>query len=232
VSHPTAASAGSKDEIAREGKPAVDTHRHSGRVVPVTGAGSGIGRAAAIRFAEEGGRVATDVVAEGLGDTLKAVVDAGHDAEAVRADVTVQADVDRMVAEVGGRIDVLVNNAGTMDHFVPVTELDDTAWDRVVAVNLTGAMRLRRALSPPMREADRGVVNVASIGGLSGAVAGTAYVASKHGVIGLTRSVAAPVRRRRRTLQRGVPRRCGDQHRRERRADGRVGVSPSGEVVH
>ena len=130
--------------------------------------------------------------AEGLADTLKAVVDAGHDAEAIRADITVQADVERIVAEIGEHIDVLVNNAGIMDHFVPVTELDDSTWDRVIAVNLTGAMRLCRAVLPAMRRAGRGsVVNVASIGGLTGAVAGTAYVSSKHGVIGLTRSVAA-----------------------------------------
>ena len=171
--------------------------RHQGRRSRRDGPGQhhlvGIGRATAIRFAEEGARVvASDVDAEGLADTLKAVVDAGHDAEAIRADITVQADVERIVAEIGERIDVLVNNAGIMDHFVPVTELDDSTWDRVIAVNLTGAMRLCRAVLPAMRQAGRGsVVNVASIGGLTGAVAGTAYVSSKHGVIGLTRSVAA-----------------------------------------
>jgi len=171
----------------------MDTQRHAGRVVLVTGAGSGIGRAALLRFAAEGAHVVgVDVDQDRLTESLKAVIDAGHEARVVRADVSVQADIDRVLSEVGTAVDVLVNNAGIMDHFVPVTDLDDATWERVLAVNLTGAMRLCRATLPAMREAGRGaVVNVASIGGLTGWVAGTAYVASKHGLIGLTRSVAA-----------------------------------------
>jgi NAD(P)-dependent dehydrogenase (short-subunit alcohol dehydrogenase family) len=78
-----------------------------------------------------------------------------------------------------------------MDFFLPVTDMDDASWDRVMAVNLTGPMRLCRAVLPFMRAAGKGaIVNVSSIGGLTGSVAGTAYVASKHGMIGLTRSIA------------------------------------------
>jgi NAD(P)-dependent dehydrogenase (short-subunit alcohol dehydrogenase family) len=159
----------------------------------VTGAGSGIGRSTAIRFAAEGARVvATDVDADGLAETVKAIANAGHDAAEVWGDITDQADVERITSALGAPLDVLVNNAGIMDHFQPITELDDATWDRVLAVNVTGAMRLCRATLPAMRAAGHGaVVNVASIGALTGWVAGTAYVASKHAVIGLTRSIAA-----------------------------------------
>lgn len=171
----------------------MDTRRHAGRLAVITGAGSGIGRGTAIRFAEEGAQViATDVDAEALAETLKIIEVAGYQAQAVTGDVTAQADIDRIAARLpGGRVDVLANVAGIMDFFLPVSELDDATWDRVIAVNLTGVMRLCRALLPAMRQAGHGViVNVASIGGLTGAVSGAAYAASKHGLIGLTRSIA------------------------------------------
>jgi NAD(P)-dependent dehydrogenase (short-subunit alcohol dehydrogenase family) len=130
--------------------------------------------------------------ADGFATTLKSIEDAGHRAQMVTADVTVPADIDRIVAQLpDGRVDVLANIAGIMDYFLPVSELDDATWDRVIGVNLTGVMRLCRAVLPAMRDAGHGaIVNVASIGGLTGSAAGTAYTASKHGVIGLTRSIA------------------------------------------
>jgi NAD(P)-dependent dehydrogenase (short-subunit alcohol dehydrogenase family) len=167
--------------------------RYAERVALVTGAGSGIGRAVAVRLAAEGAHVVgCDVDAEGLAVTRKAIEESAGVATTVVADVSVQADVDRIVAALpGGRVDLLANVAGIMDFFLPVTEIDDEMWDRVMAVNVTGPMRLSRAVLPLMKAAGRGaIVNVSSIGGLTGAVAGTAYVTSKHALIGMTRSIA------------------------------------------
>jgi NAD(P)-dependent dehydrogenase (short-subunit alcohol dehydrogenase family) len=167
--------------------------QYQGRVALVTGAGSGIGQAVAVRLAAQGARVVgCDVDAEGLAGTRKLIVDAGGQVTTVVADVTEPADVDRLVAALpDGRVDLLANVAGVMDFFLPVTEVDDETWDRVMAVNVTGPMRLSRAVLPLMRAAGGGaIVNVASIGGLTGAVAGTAYVTSKHALIGMTRSIA------------------------------------------
>ncbi|MET7426325.1 SDR family NAD(P)-dependent oxidoreductase [Dactylosporangium sp. NPDC005555] len=166
--------------------------RYTGRVALITGAGSGIGQATVLRLAAEGAIiVGCDVDAAGLEATGKLLAVEGLQAELVTADITEQADVDRVVAALqGAPVDLLANVAGIMDHFLPVTDLDDAVWDRVIAVNLTGPMRLCRAVIPAMRAAGGAVVNVSSIGGLTGSVAGTAYTSAKHGLIGLTRSLA------------------------------------------
>ena len=167
--------------------------RYAGRTALVTGAGSGIGQATVLRLATEGATiVGCDIDTAGLDATGKLLTADGLRAELLPADITVQADVDRVVAALQGTpVDLLANVAGIMDYFLPVTELDDAVWERVVAVNLTGPMRLCRAVIPAMRAAGGGaVVNVSSIGGLTGSVAGTAYTSAKHGLIGLTRSLA------------------------------------------
>jgi NAD(P)-dependent dehydrogenase (short-subunit alcohol dehydrogenase family) len=159
-------------------------------VAIVTGAGSGIGLAITERFLAEGARVVAGDIAEAHLTTLQGL----SGVTAVRADVTVQADLDRLVATAAGlgRLDIVVNNAGIMDRFLPVGEVDDDLWERVLAVNLTAPMRLARAALPAMLRAGHGVIiNIASVGGLAGARAGAAYVSSKHGVIGLTRNIAA-----------------------------------------
>lgn len=107
------------------------------------------------------------------------------------ADVTKQEDVERVVAAAGSRIDVLANVAGIMDHFLPLGDVDDETWDRVMAVNVTGVMRLSRAVLPLMLEAGGGaIVTVASKASLGAGAAGVAYTTSKHAVIGLVKRIA------------------------------------------
>ncbi|GAA3453460.1 SDR family NAD(P)-dependent oxidoreductase [Dactylosporangium matsuzakiense] len=169
------------------------TQRYSGRVALVTGAASGIGRATVLRLAHEGAHVVgCDIDTAGLEATGKLLAHDGYTATLLAADITDPGGVQHVVdALPGGDIDLLANVAGIMDHFLPVTELDDDTWEHVLAVNLTGPMRLCRAVIPAMRTNGAGaIVNVASIGGLTGSVAGSAYTAAKHGLVGLTRSLA------------------------------------------
>lgn len=164
--------------------------RFTGKTVIVTGAGSGIGRAVATRVAREGGRVvAADVDADRL-TALAEELD-GHDVRVAVGDVAAAATVAALIEAAGGRVDGLANVAGIMDGFLTPAEIDDATWDRVFAVNLTGPMRLTRAVLPGMIAAGAGaVVNVASEAALRGSAAGAAYTASKHALIGYTKNVA------------------------------------------
>jgi NAD(P)-dependent dehydrogenase (short-subunit alcohol dehydrogenase family) len=160
------------------------------QVAIVTGAGSGIGLAITRGFVAKGIRVVGADVAPDHLATLEAI----SGVKAVHADVTSRDDVERLVstARGEGRVSILVNNAGIMDAFLPVGEVTDELWERVLAVNLTGPMMLARAALPAMLEAGHGVIiNISSVGGLAGGRAGAAYTASKHGLIGLTRNIAA-----------------------------------------
>jgi NAD(P)-dependent dehydrogenase (short-subunit alcohol dehydrogenase family) len=161
--------------------------RFTGKTVIVTGAGSGIGRATALRLAAEGATViAADVNQDAL-DKLAAEIDV----RAVAGDLTSNEVIDRVVAAADGTVHGLANVAGIMDGFVPAGEIDDAAWDRVMSVNVTAPMRLIRAVLPVMIAKGGGaIVNVASEAGLRGSAAGAAYTTSKHAVIGLTRNVA------------------------------------------
>jgi NAD(P)-dependent dehydrogenase (short-subunit alcohol dehydrogenase family) len=170
----------------------MDSSRHTGRVAIVTGASSGIGRATIFRLAAEGARViGCDVNDNTIEETRTALTEAGVDATLLKADITDQGDVGRIVAEAGDRIDILANVAGIMDHFLPLDEVDDATWDRVLAVNLTGVMRLSRAVLPLMKAAGGGaIVTVGSKASLGAGASGVAYTSSKHGVIGLIRHIA------------------------------------------
>jgi NAD(P)-dependent dehydrogenase (short-subunit alcohol dehydrogenase family) len=171
----------------------------AGSSVIVTGGGSGIGRAAALQFAREGARV---VVADLNAETAQAVVEeiqaAGGTAEAVAGDLSEQAVVDQVVstAVAGfGSLDVLVNNAGIMDQMSAAADVSDAEWERVIRVNLTAPFLLTRAALPHMLANGKGaIVNVASEASLRGSAAGTVYTVSKHGIVGLTKSVAVMYR--------------------------------------
>lgn len=166
------------------------TPRFAGRTAIVTGAGSGIGRATAVRLAAEGARViGTDISQARLDDLGGELVGTGY--VSVVGDISAEETVHGILAVANGRVDALANVAGIMDGFLPPHELDDATWERVMNTNVTAIMRLTRAVLPLMRDAKSGsIVNVTSEAGLRGSAAGTAYTTSKHAVIGFTKSTS------------------------------------------
>jgi NAD(P)-dependent dehydrogenase (short-subunit alcohol dehydrogenase family) len=164
--------------------------RFEGRTAIVTGAGAGIGKATALRLAEEGARVIATDVDSGRLDTLVAER-ADLDLATVAGDITNVATIDATISACAGRVDVLVNNAGILDSFLPTAEVDDETWARVMAVNVTAMMRLTRAALPLMMQARAGsIVNISSEAALRATTAGVAYTTSKHAVVGFTKSTA------------------------------------------
>ena len=167
----------------------------AGKVALVTGASSGIGRATALAFARQGAKV---VVAarrlEQCEETVSLIREAGGEAMSWRCDVAKSADVQALVeATIAafGRLDYLFNNArieGTT--FTPVAEYTEDAWAQVIAVNLSGVFLCTKYAIPHLVKTKGAIVNMASIAGLSGGRMGAAYYASKHGVVGLTKSTA------------------------------------------
>jgi len=164
---------------------------YEGKTAIVTGAAIGIGRATATVLAARGARVVMCDVNEELAVTADVITAHGGDVVAVTADVSAQTDVDRVVAAANGRVDLLANVAGIADYFLPIGDLDDATWQRIIDVNLGGTMRFMRAAIPIMEAAGGGaIVNIASVAGIGGGGGGSAYTASKHGVVGLTKSAA------------------------------------------
>src|SRR5215207_9281157 len=170
-------------------------HDFKGQVALITGAGSGMGLATAKAFAEAGAAV---VLADFKEDAVKAaaaeLVAAGHKAIAVRCDVAdddqVAAMVDRTVAEFG-RLDAAFNNAGVMARIAPTAESTREEWDRVIGINLRGVWScMKHELRQMERQGSGAIVNNDSVGALTGNPGIGAYIASKHGVIGLTRTAA------------------------------------------
>ena len=166
--------------------------RYEGRVVLVTGGGSGIGRATVHRLVDEGARVlATDISEEGLDGTAGAASRPGAVTTLV-GDVTDPAHAPAAVTAamaLDGRLDTLVNAAGIL-RFEHSHEADMDAWDRILAVNLTGTFRFCRAAIPALLDGGGAIVNVASTSSLFGHPWAAAYASSKGGVLALTKTLA------------------------------------------
>ena len=165
------------------------------QVAVVTGAGSGLGRGIARALAARGARVAAVDLDEGTArETAQMIATAGGRAIAVQADTSRAEDVDRAVTAAVrdlGPLDVMVNNAGVLDGYFNVDELDDKVWRRVIDIDLTGVfLGCKRALAEMLPRGHGRIVNMASVAGLNGTGGGAAYVAAKHGVVGLTRQMA------------------------------------------
>ncbi|MDX2683752.1 SDR family NAD(P)-dependent oxidoreductase [Streptomyces soliscabiei] len=171
------------------------------RGVVVTGAGSGIGRATALRFAQLGDKVlVAELNADGAEAVVKEIEAGGGTARAVVGDLSDQHTADEVISaavEAFGGLDVLVNNAGIMDTMTATADVSDAEWERVIRINLTAPFLLTRAALPHLLARGNGaIVNTASEAALRGSAAGTAYTVSKHGIIGLTKSTAVMYRDR------------------------------------
>lgn len=169
--------------------------RFTDKVVFVTGAASGIGRAAAIAFAADGARVAIlDRSADALEKVKSSVESAGGEVLTVVCDVSSPDQVEDAVDQVVhrfGRLDVAFNNAGVENKAAPVHEIDLAEWDRILNINLRGTfVCMKHELAQMVKQGGGVIVNTSSGAGIRGVAGGAAYAASKHAIIGLTRSAA------------------------------------------
>lgn len=165
------------------------------KVAIITGASSGIGESTALLFADHGAKVViADIDEEGGKRVMKLITDKGGEAIFVKSDTSVSNDSQRTVEkakEAFGRVDIAVNNAGVGGDSAPVAEYDITAWDKTIGINLSGVFYGMHYQIPAMLEHGGGsIVNIASILGQVGFATSSAYVAAKHGVVGLTKNAA------------------------------------------
>jgi NAD(P)-dependent dehydrogenase (short-subunit alcohol dehydrogenase family) len=165
------------------------------KVAIVTGAGSGIGRAIALRYSEEGARViVSDIDNAGGRETVAEIAERGGEAYYVCADVSNPREQEILVAEAVNRFGALhiaCNNAGVAGPSAPTGEYPVEGWNHVIAVNLSGVFYGMRCQIPAMLESGGGaIVNIASILGRVGSRGAPAYVAAKHGIVGLTENAA------------------------------------------
>jgi NAD(P)-dependent dehydrogenase (short-subunit alcohol dehydrogenase family) len=167
-----------------------------GKVALVTGGTSGIGRETAVLFAKSGAKVVISGRREAEGnETLDLIRDAGGNGLFVKGDVSKASDVQTLVqksVDKFGRLDLAFNNAGIEGTWVPIVEQAEEDWDRVIAINLKGTwLCLKYELQQMLKQGGGGaIVNMSSIAGLMGSAGAGTYIASKHGVIGLTKTAA------------------------------------------
>ena len=166
-----------------------------GKVALVTGAGSGIGRAAALAFAQEGAKVVVaDVVTEAGEETVRAIRAVGGESRFQATDVSQAKQVAALIQSVVatyGRLDFAHNNAGIEDAGTSFIDCTDEQWDRVVSIDLKGVwLCMKYEITHMLQQGSGAIVNTSSVAGLIGAAGGPAYTASKHGVVGLTKTAA------------------------------------------
>jgi NAD(P)-dependent dehydrogenase (short-subunit alcohol dehydrogenase family) len=169
--------------------------RLQGKVAVVTGAASGMGLAIATLFAAEGASVvAADWNEQRLTEAVTNIKNTGGTITGVQGNIADKAAAESLVDTAVhnyGRLDILVNNAGVMDYMQGVGEVTDEIWRKVLSINLDGPMfTSRRAVPQMLKQGGGSIINVGSTASISGGAAGTAYTVSKHGVLGLTRSIA------------------------------------------
>ena len=173
----------------------------AGQVTIVTGGGRGIGRAIALRFAQEGSAVLLAARTQSQVDAVAAELKAaGHKAAVLAADVSQESDCQAIVSAARkqfGRIDILVNNAGVLGPVKSVEEVSPNEWDEVIAVNLRGPFLLSRLVLPEMYQRGSGaVINISSVAAKGAFQWNSPYAASKAGLVGLTRTLAAEAARK------------------------------------
>ncbi len=166
-----------------------------GKVALITGAGSGIGESTAILFAQEGAKVVLSDINEVEGKRVLAEIKKNNgEGVFIKADTSIPADSQKsveMALQKFGRLDIAVNNAGIGGAMAPVGEYEIEDWNKVIAINLSGVFYGMRYQIPAMlKNVSGSIINVASILGSAGFAKSSAYVAAKHGVVGLTKSAA------------------------------------------
>jgi meso-butanediol dehydrogenase / (S,S)-butanediol dehydrogenase / diacetyl reductase len=164
------------------------------KVSLITGAASGIGKATALVFAREGAKVmCADINADGAEAVARQIADTGGEAESIKVDVAVEAEVKEMVAQTvarWGRLDVLYNNAG-IGYGMPVTQISEEDWDRLMDINLKGVfLGCKHAIPEMLKNGGGSIVSTASDAGLVGTAMLSPYCASKGGVVLFTKSLA------------------------------------------
>lgn len=167
---------------------------YTGKVVLVTGAASGIGRATALAFARQGAKLCIGDISAGAGETVELIRKEGGQAQFVHTDVTQAASVEALVqatVDAYGALDCAFNNSGILPPTKPLAETEESDFDKVIAVDLRGVfLCLKYEIRQMSKTGSGAIVNTASVAGMIGDPSMASYVAAKHGVIGLTRAAA------------------------------------------